>query len=94
NSPHSVTGLRPIHFAASRGHVNLVQFLIQSCQVDIDAIDKEGETALLKAAYAGHLSVIQYLVQSNANPIHQDRDGWTALHNACSCGNLNSVVFL
>ncbi|GAA5801934.1 hypothetical protein HPULCUR_007392 [Helicostylum pulchrum] len=94
NSPHSVTGLRPIHFAASRGHVNLVQFLIQSCQVDIDATDKEGETALLKAAYAGHLSVIQYLVQSNANPIHQDRDGWTALHNACSCGNLDSVVFL
>lgn len=46
NTPHSVTGLLPIHFAASRGHVNLVQFLIESCQVDIDAIDKEDEVSI------------------------------------------------
>lgn len=43
NLPHSITGLRPIHFAASRGHVDLVQFLVQSSQVQIDSIDKEGE---------------------------------------------------
>lgn len=47
NSPHTTTGLRPIHFAASRGHVNLVQFLVQSSNVDIDAIDKEGEASIL-----------------------------------------------
>lgn len=38
--------------------------------------------------------MIQYLIENKANPVHQDRDGWTALHNACSCGNLESVVFL
>lgn len=43
NLPHSTTGLRPIHFAASRGHVDLVQFLVQTSQVQIDSIDKEGE---------------------------------------------------
>jgi ankyrin repeat protein len=48
----------------------------------------------LKAAYAGHVSVVQYLIEWNANPVHQDRDGWTALHNACSVGNLNMVQYL
>lgn len=48
----------------------------------------------MKAAYAGHLPVMKYLVQSKANPVHKDRDGWTALHNACSSGNLDMVKFL
>lgn len=45
NSPHTTTGLRPIHFAASRGHANLVEFLSQLTNVDIDAMDKEGEAS-------------------------------------------------
>jgi hypothetical protein len=43
NLPHTITGLRPIHFAASRGHVNLVKFLIESSHCQVDAVDKEGE---------------------------------------------------
>ncbi|KAI8327182.1 ankyrin repeat-containing domain protein [Blakeslea trispora] len=95
NLPHTTTGLRPIHFAASRGHLELVRYLVEStlsCQ--LDAVDKEEETALLKAAYANHLKVVSYLVEQGANYNHQDRDGWTALHNACSCGNLEMVKFL
>ncbi|KAI8069134.1 ankyrin repeat-containing domain protein [Gilbertella persicaria] len=95
NLPHTTTGLRPIHFAASRGHIDLVQYLVESthsCQ--IDAVDKEEETALLKAAYAGHFSVVKYLIEHGADYLHQDRDGWTALHNACSCGNFEMIKFL
>lgn len=46
NSSHSITGLKPIHFAASRGHVDLVHYLVQSSQVQIDAVDKEGEVSI------------------------------------------------
>lgn len=36
-----------------------------------------------------------YLVnKANANYLHQDRDGWTALHNACSFGSLSITEFL
>ncbi|CAO0802442.1 unnamed protein product [Mucor circinelloides] len=95
NLPHVTTGLRPIHFAASRGHVDLVKYLVETSQCQADATDKEGETALLKAAYAGHLSVVMYLVnKANANYLHQDRDGWTALHNACSFGSVPMIEFL
>ncbi|KAI8638192.1 ankyrin repeat-containing domain protein [Parasitella parasitica] len=95
NLPHATTGLRPIHFAASRGHVDLVEYLVETSQCQVDATDKEGETALLKAAYAGHLAVVMYLVnKANANYLRQDRDGWTALHNACSFGSLSIIEFL
>lgn len=43
NLPHTITGLRPIHFAASRGHVNLVKYLVESSHCHVDAVDKEGE---------------------------------------------------
>ncbi|CAO3592270.1 unnamed protein product [Absidia cylindrospora] len=56
---------------------------------------KEGETPLLKAAYAGHFSVVHYLVlEAGASVSHKDKDGWCALHNACSHGHLAMVQFL
>jgi ankyrin repeat protein len=48
----------------------------------------------LKAAYNGHLPVVQCLVQRRANVHHRDRDGWTALHNACGRGHLRIVQHL
>jgi len=56
-----------------------------------DMEDKEGETAVHKAALNGHLKVIQYLLPDRADVHCQDADGWTALHNACSKGYLDIV---
>lgn len=49
-----------------------------------DLEDKEGETALHKAALHGHLPIITYLLPDKADVHARDADGWTALHNACS----------
>lgn len=49
-----------------------------------DLEDREGETALHKAALHGHLSIISYLLLNKADVHARDADGWTALHNACS----------
>jgi hypothetical protein len=59
-----------------------------------DMEDKEGETAVHKAALNGHLNVIQYLLPERADVHCQDGDGWTALHNACSKGYLDIVRWL
>ncbi|KAH9850711.1 hypothetical protein C2E23DRAFT_297085 [Lenzites betulinus] len=56
--------------------------------------DKEGETALHKAALNGHLQIIRYLLPGKSEVHAQDADGWTALHNACSKGYLDIVRWL
>lgn len=43
DTPHSISGLRPIHIAASRGHLKLVQYLYEKTHCNVDAMDKEGE---------------------------------------------------
>lgn len=43
NDPHPSTGLTPIHFAASRGHVEIVRCLVEDYHVSVDSRDKEGE---------------------------------------------------
>ncbi|KAG1121308.1 hypothetical protein G6F42_012552 [Rhizopus arrhizus] len=94
NDPHPATGLTCLHFAASRGHLKIIQCLVEEYAVRVDSTDKEGETALLKAAYNGHYHVVEYLLDSNANIHQKDKDGWTALHNACSRGYFRIVRLL
>ncbi|RUS22788.1 hypothetical protein BC937DRAFT_86930 [Endogone sp. FLAS-F59071] len=111
NEPQPSTGLTPLHYAASRGHLDIVRCLIEEGGAVIDLSDREGEqkyispdfaeicsfpqTALLKASYSGHMSVVRFLVVNYKANIHQkDKDGWTALHNACSRGHNDIVKFL
>ncbi|KAI8971059.1 hypothetical protein BDB01DRAFT_812594 [Pilobolus umbonatus] len=42
----------------------------------------------------GHYHVVAYLLDSNANIHQKDKDGWTALHNACSKGYYRIVRLL
>ncbi|KAI7854340.1 hypothetical protein BDC45DRAFT_135298 [Circinella umbellata] len=46
NDPHPSTGLTPIHFAASRGHVDIVRCLVEDYHVSVDSRDKEGEVKI------------------------------------------------
>ena len=39
----SGTGLRPLHFAASRGYLNIVTYLIEEAGATVNAMDQEGE---------------------------------------------------
>ncbi|GAA5805838.1 hypothetical protein EDC94DRAFT_549272 [Helicostylum pulchrum] len=94
NDPHPATGLTCLHFAASRGHLKIITCLVEEYAVRVDSTDKEGETALLKAAYNGHYHVVEYLLDTDANIHQKDKDGWTALHNACSRGYFRIVRLL
>ncbi|KAF9331564.1 hypothetical protein BGZ91_012074, partial [Linnemannia elongata] len=90
----SATGMNPLHFAASRGHDDIVRILIDQAGAGVDTQDREGETALLKASYAGSLAVVCFLLKRGANVHQRDKDGWTALHNASSKGFIDIAQVL
>ncbi|OBZ76329.1 hypothetical protein A0H81_03981 [Grifola frondosa] len=81
------TGLTVLHAAASRGKLDVARWRTgEECGAIPDIEDKEGETALHKAALHGYLNIITYLLPDKADVHAQDADGWTALHNACQDG--------
>jgi ankyrin repeat protein len=45
NDPHPATGLTCLHFAASRGHLKIIQCLVEEYAVRVDSTDKEGEVS-------------------------------------------------
>ncbi|KAG0000076.1 hypothetical protein BGZ79_006337 [Entomortierella chlamydospora] len=90
----STTGMNPLHFAASRGHEEIVRILIDQAGAGVDIQDREGETALLKASYSGYYPVVCFLLKRGANVHQRDKDGWTALHNASSKGFIDIAQVL
>ncbi|KAG0349384.1 hypothetical protein BG004_007011 [Podila humilis] len=90
----SATGMNPLHFAAARGHSEVVRILIDQAGAGADIQDREGETALLKASYSGSLPTVCFLLKRGANVHQRDKDGWTALHNASSRGYIDIAQVL
>ncbi|BFZ64693.1 carboxypeptidase Y-deficient [Saitoella coloradoensis] len=87
NARNAVTGWYPLHHAAYRGEVHIVRELLEA-GADVNAVDKESETALMKAVLKCHPEVVKELLNHDADVRHADKDGWTALHIAASNGNL------
>ncbi|KAL3653757.1 hypothetical protein CASFOL_003438 [Castilleja foliolosa] len=54
-------GRSALHLAASRGHENITNFLIQQEGVDINAEDNFGNTPLLEAIKSGHENIVSLL---------------------------------
>lgn len=88
-------GWQPIHVAARRGHCDVVDFLVGSCSVDVNARDDSGWTALFVAAVNGHADVAKTLVEKHRADIHAvDADGATAILYAAKYDQLAVVELL
>ena len=53
--------------AANWGNMAVVEVLLRVPEIDVDATDKQGATALIRAAKRGHWSVIRTLLQHGAH---------------------------
>ena len=51
-----------------------------------NAVDKDGDTALMQAAWKGHAEIAKILLSAGANPDAARDDGTTALHVAAHYG--------
>eukprot|EP01133_Synstelium_polycarpum_P002616 gene2616-3007_t len=76
-------GYTALHMAASMGHLEVVQVLLDAGKARIDQPDRMDRTALYKAACAGHPSIVDCLVRKGANVNKQDEGHATPLYGIC-----------
>ncbi|CAG2199093.1 ARMS [Mytilus edulis] len=86
-----VGGWTALMFAASEGHVEVCQLLLENrCNKDITS-NVGGWTALLFAALRGHVEACQLLLENRCNKDITNSDGYTALHLAAKWGHLQTT---
>ena len=70
----------PMHFAAENGHVDAVRLLLDQPNVDPNARDRDGRTAIFNAADKGHTAVVKLLLeQSSIEPSPINESGFSPL---------------
>lgn len=83
----------PLHTFALTGQIRFMDRLLEE-GLDIDVVDKEGQTALHHAVFGKKEAVISHLLRKGANPQVRDLDGITPLHYAVQVGALQTVKML
>ena len=83
----------PIHFAALRGHSEVVQSLIEA-KANVNARDVSGETPLHFSAINGDTEIIRLLVNANASINCKTNHGNTPLHYLASAGYVDGIKLL
>lgn len=93
------TGNGPLHYASSKGHVEVVRMLIEA-GANVMLENRYGQTALHRASTAGHAGIARELIEAcparlRANFVDGgDREGDTALHVAVQDGREDVVSVL
>jgi ankyrin repeat protein len=88
-------GWTALHWASGNGHFGTVQWLVQSCQMDVDTQGLDGETALHCACQSGQLDVVKYLIEDcGANTAAMAADGRTPFDVAWNERKNNVVEYL
>ncbi|KAJ9077123.1 hypothetical protein DSO57_1019704 [Entomophthora muscae] len=94
NSLPFPVGNTPLHIAASKGKTKIAEHLLSEKIIDIDSLDSNLETPLMKCCKSGQIQIAQLLIKNGADVNKVDFQGWTALHNASANGDLKLVSLL
>jgi hypothetical protein len=78
---------------AAQGHTAVVQTLLAK-GADGNAVDRDGKTALMLAAFEGHTATVQVLLANGVQANVKDKEGATALMLAASQGHTDVVQAL
>jgi Ankyrin repeats (3 copies) len=83
-----------LHIAAEGGHEGMVDMLLASGRIAIDAYDSDANTALHIAVAGRKLAVTLRLLKYGANPNAENSAGWTPVHFAVRAGSVEIVEAL
>ncbi|KAK1241917.1 hypothetical protein MKX07_007740 [Trichoderma sp. CBMAI-0711] len=81
--------------AADGGHVDVLEWLLATFHIDMNATDAMGSTALHLAASKGYITAVRLLLKTGGVDINKkDRSDYTALGRALTTRNQNVVEVL
>jgi ankyrin repeat protein len=83
-----------LHLAAMKGHLSIIEFLIENGLTDIDSRDNMGYTPLRRALFNNFFDVSDYLINKGASIESVDLNNLTMIHSASYNGLLPIVKFL
>ena len=86
-------GNNALHLASSRGHIDLVKFLVEK-GIKINEKNNDGWNALHLASWKGHKGIVELLIEKGININKTDFNGQNALHFASRKGYENIVELL
>ncbi|XP_064199130.1 ankyrin repeat domain-containing protein 26 isoform X2 [Anguilla rostrata] len=83
----------PLHIACANGHVEIVQFLVES-KAKLNLCDNQNRSPLMKAVQCQQERCVVTLLEHNADPNLVDINGNTALHLAALIPSISMAVQL
>ncbi|XP_043597879.1 ankyrin repeat and death domain-containing protein 1A-like isoform X1 [Bombus pyrosoma] len=76
------TGATALHHAACAGHPSMITALTNVPRIELNAVDKKGQTPIHCACAEEHLEAVEVLIGLGAKVDAQDNEGNTCLHVA------------
>ena len=84
----------PLHLASLCGHLDIVRYLLEERNCDLECRTEYESTPLHCAAMEGSLDIVQYLIsERGCDPMCGNQSGTTSLHIASVFGHLDIVRF-
>lgn len=84
------TGWTPLHYAATRGHLDVIRLLLDQYAY-IDAASPNGSTPLMMAAQYGSDDAVRLLLDEGADPLLKNQKGLTAIDFAQTANRPDTV---
>lgn len=81
----------PLHGAAAKGHTQMINFLIDTDELDIDAEDLNGQTALMRAARNNKSAAASLLLRAGADVTVIDNNNYDVF-NLAAIGDAGDVL--
>ncbi len=89
-----VNNTNPFIHAAALNNFEIVKYLLNETEINIDVIDNIGNSALIIACEKGLLEIANYLINNGANVNHQNKQGLTPVMKAAEKNNFFVVKLL